>query len=204
MANEALINGLFEVGALKFGSFTLKSGIESPIYIDLRLIVSYPDLLKDVAQAVWERLKGVKFDLICGVPYTALPIATAMSLEHGVPMLMRRKEAKEYGTKRIIEGVYEEGQTCTVIEDLVTTGGSVMETIAPLEAEGLIVKDIAVLLDRQQGGLRNLRDHGYTLHSVITMEQLVVSLEASGRINSQTAGNVRAFVDGNQMHTVGA
>lgn len=197
MESELIIS-LYNIGAVKFGEFKLKSGIMSPIYIDLRVIVSYPDVLKMVAGAMWEKIKDAQFDLICGVPYTALPIATAMSLEHSKPMVMRRKEVKDYGTRKAIEGVFEKGQTCLVIEDLVTSGSSVFETIEPLQIEGLVVKDIVVLVDREQGGRKHIEEKGYRLHSVFTISEMLEALQEAGKLDGGMVEKVKNFIRENQ------
>lgn len=180
MELKQVILKLYEIGAIKFGEFTLKSGIKSPFYIDLRETISYPELLQAIADLMWEQVKDGNFERVCGVPYTAIPIASYLSIKHHLPMLMRRKEIKEYGTKKIIEGAYESGDRCLVIEDLVTSGASVLETIAPLEALGVNVSEVVVFLDREQGGREALKNKGYTLHAVITISSLFKMLDQEG------------------------
>lgn len=194
-----LILKLHEINAVKFGEFKLKSGIISPIYIDLRVTVSYPEVLKMVAQAMWEKIKDVKFDLLCGVPYTALPIATVMSVEHNIPMIMRRKEIKDYGTKKAIEGNFSSGQNVLVIEDLVTSGASVFETIEPLQLERLRITDIVVLVDREQGGKKHLQEKGYNLHSVITISEMLEVLESEKKLDSEMVKKAKEFIHSNQV-----
>ena len=113
----SLADGLLAAGCVKFGEFTLKSGLKSPIYIDLRQLVSRPSLLATVAQAYLPILKRLEFSRLAGLPYAAIPIATAISLAGDTPMIYPRKEAKEYGTKAEIEGEYHAGETVVVIDD---------------------------------------------------------------------------------------
>jgi uridine monophosphate synthetase len=174
--SDKLLLKLQEIGAIKFGNFTLKSGISSPLYIDLRETISFPPLLKEITEALWNKISELKFDRICGVPYTAIPFASCLSILHSKPMVMRRKEIKEHGTKKLIEGVFEPGHTCLIVEDLITSGASIFETIAPVEQAGMQVRDIVVFLDREQGGRQRLEEKGYRLHSVATMTQLLRTL----------------------------
>ncbi|KAK9811268.1 hypothetical protein WJX72_000943 [[Myrmecia] bisecta] len=200
---EDLVLRLHEIQAVKFGEFKLKSGIMSPVYLDLRVIVSYPDVLHKVAEMMWHTVKDAKFDVMCGVPYTALPIATCMSLLHGAPMVMRRKEVKDYGTKKAIEGAFKAGQTCLIVEDLVTSGASVMETVEPLQAEGLKaeglkVSDVVVLIDREQGGAARMASNKLALYSAFKLSFILDVLVRHKLVTEDVAAKVHSFLAANQ------
>lgn len=190
---------LHEIGAVKFGEFTLKSGIKSPIYIDLRLLISYPKVLKMISLAMIELAEGLEFDVIAGIPYTALPIATTISIEKDWPMVYARKEVKEYGTKKKIEGVFKEGDTALIIDDLITTGGSKFETVEPFEASGLKIKDFIVLVDREQGGGKLLEDKGFKLHSVLGINEILDTLKEEGKIEESDYSRAKTFIAETQV-----
>ncbi|MFA5995486.1 MAG: orotate phosphoribosyltransferase [Patescibacteria group bacterium] len=201
MNNQELILKLAEINAVKFGEFTLKSGMKSPIYIDLRVIVSYPSVMKTIIAAFKEKIAqdNIQYDLMAGIPYTALPIASVLSIELNTPMIYARKEVKDYGTKKKIEGVYKAGQTCLVIDDLITTGASKFETAAPFESEGLKIKDFVVLVDREQGGKKQLEAKGYQLHSVITLSEVLTVMKTAGKIDEAMCNKVQEFIKNNQI-----
>jgi uridine monophosphate synthetase len=191
---SALADSLLSAGCIKFGSFTLKSGLQSPIYIDLRQIITYPKLLADVAQAYLPLLSSLQFSRLAGLPYAAIPIATAISLAGNYPMIYPRKEVKTYGTKAQIEGEYHAGETVVVIDDLATTGGSKFEAIEKLTGAGLLVKDVVVLVDRQSGAQESLQQAGYSLHAVLTIAQLLEYWEETGKVERDKIEATREFL----------
>lgn len=193
MPHTSIILALYQIGAIQFGKFTLKSGQSTPIYINLRKIISYPKLLRSIASLFWEQIKDCQFDLICGVAYTALPIATCIALDHDIPMLICRKEKKDYGTKQRIEGQYKQDQRCLLIEDVMTTGSSLRETIKPLEEVSLQIEDIAVLIDRNQGGRQNLGVQ-YKLHVVLTLNELLTVLLKTKHLKDEESAIIEHYL----------
>jgi uridine monophosphate synthetase len=192
--SAALAEGLLAAGCVRFGQFTLKSGLLSPIYIDLRQLVSFPGLLADVAEAYLPVLRRLKFDRLAALPYAALPIGTAISLKTAWPMIYPRKEAKAYGTRADIEGVFNAGERVVVVDDLATTGGSKFEAIQKLAGAGLVVEDVVVLIDRQSGAAEALETAGFHLHSVLTLTQLLDYWECTGRMEAEKIAAVRTFL----------
>lgn len=181
-ANRELITGLADLGALQFGDFTLASGKRSSMYVDLRLLVSRPDLMQAAAAAYAKELAALQCDRIAGVPYAALPIGMAVALTSGVPLIYNRKESKSHGLGKDIEGLWQPGERVVIIEDVITTGGSIVSSVELFRAAGLVVEDAIVLLDRQQGGVENLRKAGIRVHSVLALGDVLDLLSGTGHI----------------------
>ena len=196
---DELYAHFFTAGCIKFGEFKLKSGIMSPIYVDFRVLVSKPELLKRVGEALAAKLDELDFDIIAGIPYAGIPIGVAASLASGKPMIYPRKEVKDYGTAKAIEGEYQPGQRVVVIDDIITDGASKIEAIRPLEDAGLVVKDVLIVLDREQGGGKILANAGYNLHSVGRLSDVLAALVEAGRISDEQRTKVARFIAEHQF-----
>lgn len=194
----------FEAGIVKFGSFTLKSGMQSPIYLDLRRLISKPKLLKRVATALCKKARAdkIRFKRLAGIAYAGIPIAVAMSLKNSKPCVYARKEVKDYGTKQPVEGEFAEKDKVLVVDDLITTGASKIEAATPLAAVGLKVHDFIVIVDREQGGKEELEAKGYALHSLLKITDLLSELKKQGLVDEAKYAETIAFIQQNKVQQV--
>lgn len=181
---------LFDIGAVQLGKFKLHSGKKSRIYLDLRLLVSHPYALRQAVTAYRTVLDQLSFDLLAATPLAGLPLGTALCLDMDKPLIYPRKTAKSYGTGKEIEGVWQVGQTAVIIDDLITSGDSILQAIVALKASGLQVNEAVVLVDREQGGIVTLQEHGYKLYAAIKISRILSILESHQRISGKDRNKV--------------
>jgi uridine monophosphate synthetase len=196
MTSTDLALTLYNIGAVSIGEFKLHSGKISPIYIDLRLLASFPQALRQAAAAYRTILERLQFDIITTAPLAGLPIGTAVSLDMNIPLVYPRQTAKTYGSGKLVEGKWEEGQTAVVIDDVTTSGDSILQTILAVEQVGLHVTDAVLLIDREQGGAENIRAAGCNFHAVITLTEILTILEEANRITGEQRHQVLANLKG--------
>ncbi len=199
----AFADALLASGAVRFGAFRVKlherhpDAPLSPIYINLRVLQSYPDAMDAMVAALAELIetRGLRFDRYAGIPLAATPLVAILSHETRVPMITPR-EPKSHGLDSTIDGAFVPGETVLAIDDVVTHADSKLEAIHRLEANGLIVHDVAVLVDREQGGPEQLAAAGYTLHAATRLSQLLDYWHVAGGIDDATYAKVRAYLAG--------
>jgi uridine monophosphate synthetase len=184
----ALLQQIIDNGCLKFGSFRLKSGEISPHYLDLRQIISNPRLLAGVAEAYELLLRPLTFDRIAAIPVAAVPLAAAASLRLGKPFIYPRITAKDHGTGNSIEGFFQPGERVVLLDDVISSARSKLEAIAILEAAGLEVTDLVVLVDRESGGREEIERLGVRFHAFAGISELL-SLARSA--HSSRVGSAR-------------
>jgi orotate phosphoribosyltransferase len=206
-SNLWLAETLWKLGAVQFGDFSLgRTVVHSPVYVNLRLLISNPTALWRAAQVILDEIVALQrmreprvaqFDLVAGVPFGGLHLATAYSLTAKVPMIYLHP--REDGAGNDIEGLYSPNQTALIIDDLITGGRSILETALSLEEAGIRVRDAVVLMDRQQGGRERLRQFGINLVSILTLEVALNYLMSSGKISEEWYRRSMEYLNANRL-----
>jgi uridine monophosphate synthetase len=198
---QAVAEALFSAGVIRFGAFKLKLHDKvpdaplSPFYLDLRVVRSYPDLMDQVTDLFLDLMRGLQFDLIADVPTAGTPFAAIISHKTRIPMITPRLGSKEHGSAARIDGSYRAGQTAVVLDDLVTNSESKLEVIQVLVAQGLLVKDVVVLIDREQGGVQQLKSAGVECHAAFRLSQLLNTYKERGLISTEQFSAISRYLD---------
>jgi orotate phosphoribosyltransferase len=176
---SAIAQALLSCGAVKFGEFTLTSGAKSKYYVDVKAASTDPTTLRLVAHAMAQvAARQGPFDAVAGMELGAVPLATAVSLETGMPLLIIRKGERSHGTAKRIEGRMAKGLRVFVVEDVTTSGGSTVEAVKVLRAAGGVVTHACVVVDRESGGVKALADLQIALHPLVSVSELLATPEA--------------------------
>ena len=187
---ERMANILFKIDALKFGVFKLTSGKASPYYIDLRVIPSFPDAFREICESYGQYISseiGVKsFNRIAAIPMAGLPFASQIAYNLKKPFLYVRKGIRLHGRERRVEGILVSGDKVLLIDDLLTTGLTLKKAADAVRAEGGVVTEAVVFLDREEGGLQLLEKNGIKLHALLKMSEVANILYEMGGIDEES------------------
>jgi orotate phosphoribosyltransferase len=167
-----LISLLKDNNVIKFGKFTLSSGRESDYYVDMKKAITDPQILSQVSKIISQLISDDDIDLVAGPALGAVPIATAVALHSGIPMLMIRKAQKDYGTSQLIEGELNRGDKVIVVEDVTTTGHSLLKAVRAVQDNGGVVERTFVVVDREEGAVEELKKQGVTLEPLVSISEV--------------------------------
>jgi len=189
---------LHKYGILQFGQFTLKSGIVSPFYIDMRIVQSFPEALHSITSIYAELLSDLPNDiLLAGIPEAGIPLATAVGYETHRPLIQPRAKLKEHGKGKAIEGEWKAGDKVAIIDDLVTKGDSKLESIVQFKACELEVVGFYLLLDREMGGKQIVENAGYSVEVAMTMTEALTILLEENKLTRQQYDDMIDFMHSN-------
>ncbi len=194
---KRLVGKLVAEGCFRVGSFTLKSGMTSPFYLDLRRLISDPDLLRLAAEAYIDLLRPLSFKRVSAIPLASVPVVTAISLMFPCPMIYPRLPVKDHGSGSPIDGAYHQGETVVLIDDLITTGLSKVEALEVLRREGLIVEDLVVLVGRGKNAAADLASHGVKLHAALSIHDIIDVVEEEGLAARDKITEIREYLEKN-------
>ena len=196
--NEKVAKALTDVNAVRFGEFTLVSGMKTPIYVNLRVLPSYLESFVAVNEELVKVVKKIKPDVVAGAETAGIPFATAISLKTKIPMIYVRKRPKSYGTQEMIEGVLEKNAKVVLIDDMATNAFSKLAFIEGIRQAGGIVNDVVIVLDREQGGVEALAKEKVKLHSLITLKELLSYMEEKELIDEGQHKEILDYLEKNK------
>ena len=190
---------LIKNNAIKFGDYTLASGKKSPYYIDLRQTISSPITMDWIANAftriILNEIGRDRIDKILGVPTAGVPFATVVSQKLSLPLIYYRQARKEHGVRKKVEGTLERNDRVLIVDDLITTGESVIEAAEVVRDQGGVVNELVVLLDREQGGQQRLRSSRIEPHVLFKISDAMTWLHSVGLISDEIYRMVRQYIE---------
>ena len=190
---------LYEKKIIRFGDFTLASGKKSPYYIDLRLVPSYPiqyrKMIKGLQNLIAEDIGFENFHSLVSVPTGGLVVGASLATEILKPLIYVRKEAKEHGTSKAIEGVTCHEMKLLMIEDVVTSGGSIINAIKSIKEEKMVVTDAYAVVDRMEGATEALQSEGVKLHSLLTIKEITENLYEQKLITEDVLNQIKERIE---------
>ena len=211
--NLWLAQTLYDLGGVQFGNFTVsESAVSSPVFVNPKVLISNPTALRVASKLMQQEINLAQslrrprvhpFAVVAGVPVGGLLLASAYSLETNIPLIYARIRPEGTG-KRGIEGRFNAGETALIIDDLITRGSSILETAELLQENGLKVKDVIVLVDREHGAAERLRRHGYNLMSILKLDVMLTHYKSRGLISEETYNICAEYLRGKQgeNHTI--
>ena len=172
---------LISTNCVRFGEFILSSGAKSNVYVDMRKILSHPAEFMELIRVYAKMVSNLNFDILAGVESGGISFATALGVELKKPIIYVRKESKNHGLKKLIEGDYREKDIALVVDDVSTTGSSIARAVEALKSNHLIVYDAFVIVDREEGAREKLQQLNINLHCLITLREILsmISQQAS-------------------------
>lgn len=196
--NEKVAKALADSNVVRFGEFTLASGLKTPIYVNLRVLPSYPETMKIIADELSKLVKKLKPDVIAGAETAGIPLSTAISLKTGIPMIYVRKSSKTYGTMDLVEGVLEKGKKVVLVDDMATNAYSKLKFVEGIKHAGGIIEDVVIVLDREQGGVEALGKEHIKLHSLITLKELLNYMKENNMIDNAKLNEILIYLKQNK------
>ncbi len=197
--NEKIAQALVDANIMKFGKFVLASGRESPVYVDIRGVSSYPKPFKIIIDALSKEIEKLNVDIIAGAETAGIPLAAGVALKLDKPLIYVRKRPKGYGTDSMIEGILNKGQKVVLIDDMMTNGGSKLKFIDGIRATEAIIENVAIVVDREQGGGELLGEEGVMLHTLITLRNMLDYMKQKELVDEETVNKVLIYLKQNKQ-----